>query len=139
MLRLADTGLTVILSVGVDGIEEWGKRCARRLIEFGVPLALGSGGGPIGGSPMTMLDIIKFASASLGMTPAEALMAATVNASFASGQGDDVGPIEPGKRADLLILNTSSYAHLPFDLEGDPIRAVVKDGWVVVDQGDRVA
>jgi len=139
MLRLADTGLTVILSVGVDGIEEWGKRCARRLIELGVPLALGSGGGPIGGSPMTMLDIIKFACRTLGMTPAESLMAATVNAAFASGLGDDVGPIEPGKRADLLILNTSSYAHLPFGLDDDPIRAVVKDGWVVVDQGDRVA
>jgi imidazolonepropionase len=62
-------------------------------------------------------------------------MAATDNASFASGLGDDVGPIEPGKRADLLVLNTSSYAHLPFDLDDDPIRAVVKDGWIVVDQG----
>lgn len=139
MLRLSDTGLTVILSVGADDIESWGKRCARSLIGLGVPLALGSGGGPLGGSPMTMLDIIKYACGTLGMTPAEALIAATVNASFASGLGDDVGPIEPGKRADLLILNTSSYAHLPFGLVDNPIRAVVKDGWLVVDQGDRVA
>lgn len=139
LLRLADTGLTVILAVGVDGIEAWGKRCARRLIELGVPLALGSGGGPLGGPPLTMLDIVKFACGTLGLTPAEALMAATVNAAFAGGQGDDVGPIEPGKRADLLILNTSSYAHMPFELDDDVIRAVVKDGWVVVDQGDRVA
>jgi imidazolonepropionase len=66
-------------------------------------------------------------------------MAATVNSAFASGLGDDVGPLEPGKFADLLILNTPSYARLPYELADDPIRAVVKDGWLVVDQGDRVA
>src|SRR6185295_12847359 len=51
VLNLADTGLTAVLSVGADGITTWGKRCARRLIELGVPLALGTGGGPMGGAP----------------------------------------------------------------------------------------
>jgi imidazolonepropionase len=136
---LADTGLTAVLSLGSDGIVTWGKRCARRLIELGVPLALGTGGGPMGGAPMTMLEAIRFACGTLGLTPAEAMVAATVNAAFGSGLGDDVGPLEPGKRADLLILNTPSYARLPYDLSDDPIRAVVKDGWLVVDQGARVA
>ena len=139
VLTLADTGLTVVLSVAADGIADWGKRCARRLIELGVPLALGTGGGPMGGAPSTMLDVLKLACGTLGLTPAEALVASTVNAAFGSGLGDDVGPLEPGKRADLLILNTPSYARLPYDLSDDPIRAVVKDGWLVVDQGARVA
>ena len=86
-----------------------------------------------------MLDAVRFACGSLGMSPAEALVASTVNAAFACGQGDDVGPLEPGKRADLLILNTPSYSRLPFEVGDDPIRAVVKDGWMVVDQDDRVA
>jgi imidazolonepropionase len=86
-----------------------------------------------------MLDAIRFACHGLGLTPAEALIAATVNAACASGLGDEVGPLEPGKRADLLILNTPSYARLPYESSDDPIRAVVKDGWLVVDRGARVA
>ena len=61
------------------------------------------------------------------------------NGAFASGLGDDVGPLEPGKRADLLILSSPSYTRLPYELADDPIKAVVKDGWLVVDQGARVA
>lgn len=137
--RLADSAVTVILSVGADGIAEWGKRTARRLIELGVPVALGTGGGPVGRPPCSMLEAIRFACGTLGMTPAEALIAATINGAFASGLGDDVGPLEPGKRADLLILSSPSYARLPYDVSEDPIRAVVKDGWLVVDQGARVA
>jgi imidazolonepropionase len=109
------------------------------LIELGVPLALGTGAGALGGAPSTMLEALRFGCAGLGLSPAEALIATTLNAAFASGLGDDLGPLEPGKQADLLILNTSSYARLPFDASDDPIRAVVKDGWLVVDQGARVA
>jgi imidazolonepropionase len=139
MLRLADSQLTAILSVGADGVATWGRGCARRLIELGVPLALGTGAGALGGAPSTMLEALRFGCAGLGLSPAEALIATTLNAAFASGLGDDLGPLEPGKQADLLILNTSSYARLPFDASDDPIRAVVKDGWLVVDQGARVA
>lgn len=137
--RLADSRLTAIIAAGADGVASWGRQTARRLIELGVPVALGTGGSPMGGEPSTMLDALRFACTVLGMTPAEALMAATLNAAFASDMGDDVGPLEPGKRADLLILNTPSYTRLPYDASDDPIRAVVKDGWLVVDQGARVA
>jgi imidazolonepropionase len=139
MLRMADSQLAAILSVGADGVATWGRACARRLIELGVPLALGTGAGALGGAPSTMLEALRFGCAGLGLSPAEALIATTLNAAFASGLGDDLGPLEPGKQADLLILNTSSYARLPFDASDDPIRAVIKDGWLVVDRGARVA
>ncbi|MGE3913957.1 MAG: amidohydrolase family protein, partial [Chloroflexota bacterium] len=137
--RIADTALSVVLPVGAKGIAEWGKQTARRLIELGVPLALGTGHGPMSAASFTMLEAVQFACTRLALSPAEALVAASVNASYACNTGDDVGPLEPGKRADLLILNSPSYARLPFDASDDPIRAVVKDGWMVVDQGDRVA
>lgn len=138
LLRLADAGVTAVLPVGAPEVASWGRRSARRLIELGVPLALGTGGGAPG-APATMLDAIRFACGPLGLTAAEALVAATVNAAHAGGLADDVGTIEPGKRADLLILESSSYARLPYVLADEPIRAVVKDGWLVVEQGDRVA
>src|SRR5215212_6757477 len=90
-------------------------------------------------APSTMLEAIRFACGSTGLTLAEAPIASRINSAFAGGLGDDVGPLEPGKRADLLILNAPSYARLPYELTDDPIRGVVKDGWLVVDRGERVA
>ena len=113
--------------------------CTGVPIEFGVPLALGTGQVPLGDLSGTPLDILRLACCQLGLTPAEALVATTVNAAFASGLGEDVGSLEPGKRADLLILNVPSYARLPYHSSADPIRAVIKDGWVVVEEGRRVA
>jgi imidazolonepropionase len=139
LLELADMNATAVIPVGVPNATEWGKRCARRLIEFGVPLALGTGQVPLGDLSGTPLDILRLACCQLGLTPAEALVATTVNAAFASGLGEDVGSLEPGKRADLLILNVPSYARLPYHSSADPIRAVIKDGWVVVEEGRRVA
>ena len=139
LLRLADMAVTVVLPIGPAAEGEWGKRCARRLIELGVPLALGTGPGTESSPVGTALDVLRIACAKLGLSSAEALIAMTVNAAFASGLGDDVGSLEPGKRADLVILNVSSYSHLPYQTAADPIRAVVKDGWVVVEEGSRVA
>jgi imidazolonepropionase len=136
---LADMAATVILPVGPAAVGEWGRRVARRLIELGVPLALGTGQGSASGPAGTILDGLRVACESFGLSSAEALVASTVNAAFASGLGDDVGSLEPGKRADLLILDVPSYSHLPYRTTVDPIRAVVKDGWVVVEQGCRVA
>ena len=68
----------------------WGKRCARRLIELGVPLALGTGGGPMGGAPSTMLERpVRLWHAR--DDAAEALIASTVNAAFAAGSATTLG------------------------------------------------
>jgi imidazolonepropionase len=139
LLQLSDMTATVVLPLGSPSVADWGQRCARRLIDFGVPIALGTGQGPLGDLGATALDVLRMACRQFGLTPAEALVATTVNAAFASGLGDDVGSLEPGKRADLLVLDVPSYARLPYQASTDPVRAVVKDGWVVVEEGRRVA
>ena len=131
--------VTVVIPVGSAMVDEWGRRCARRLIELGVPIALGTGLGVSTNGGDSMLDTLRAGCDRLGLSPAEALVASTVNAAFASGVGDDIGSLEPGKRADLLIVDLPSYSHLPYQSSTDPIRAVVKDGWVVVEEGCRVA
>jgi imidazolonepropionase len=136
---LADMPVTAIIPVGPAVVGGWGRRVSRRLIELGVPVALGTGQGTANGPAGTILDALRIACESFGLSSAEALVAATVNAAFASGAGDDVGSLEPGKRADLVILDVPSYSHLPYRGNADLIRAVVKDGWVVVEQGSRVA
>ena len=46
------------------------------------------------------------------MTSAEAISAATINAAYALGRGDRIGSLEPGKAADILLLNTDDYRDL---------------------------
>ena len=70
---------------------------ARTFIERGVPVALGTDFNP-GTSPTASLPLVMtVACLSIGMTPAEALAAVTVNAAHALGIGDVVGSIEPGQ------------------------------------------
>jgi imidazolonepropionase len=79
------------------------KPPARSLIEAGAVVALGTDLNP-GTSPViSMPFVIALACRAYALRPMEALAAATVNAAFALGL-DDVGRIEPGRRADLVVL-----------------------------------
>ena len=116
-----------------------GAPLGRRMVDAGIPVALGSGLGPALGTVRSMPSVIALACERLGLTPAEALIAATVNAAYAMGLGGEVGSLEPGKRADFVILSVPSYTHLPYRAEDNLVDTVVKDGWVVVEGGRRVA
>ena len=76
---------------------------ARRFIDAGVPVALGTDFNP-GTSPTPNLPLVMtVACLEMKLSPAEALAAVTVNAAYAVGVGDEAGSIEPGKQADLVI------------------------------------
>ena len=71
----------------------------------------------------------------LGLSPEEALVAATINAAHAIGLGHEVGSLEPGKLADVLVLDAPSYRHLPYYFGTNLVDTVVKRGRVVVEHG----
>jgi imidazolonepropionase len=74
---------------------------------------------------------------SMGLSLEEALAAVTVNAAFSLDLQGEVGSIEVGKRADLVVLRSARLLDLV--RVGVPaIRAVVKDGSVVVRDGQLV-
>jgi imidazolonepropionase len=105
---------------------------ARRLIERGVPVALGTDFNP-GTSPTPNLSLVMtIACLSLGLTPAEALAAVTINAAHALRLGDEIGSLEPGKAADLVVWGVPSVDQIPYWPGADLVRAVVKRGRVVV-------
>ena len=62
--------------------------------------------------------------------PAEAITAATINAAHAIGRERDVGSLESGKLADLLILDIPSWRHLGYRMGGNAVETVVKRGRV---------
>jgi imidazolonepropionase len=109
---------------------------ARRLIERGVPVALGTDFNP-GTSPTPNLAfVLSIAGLELGLTPQEALVAVTVNAALALGLEQTHGSIEPGRIADLVIWDVPSVDLLPYWFGADLARIVVKHGRVVTARDD---
>jgi imidazolonepropionase len=107
---------------------------ARRMIdEHGLAVALGSDLNPGTCWCVAMPFAIALACRGMRLTPAEALVAATINAAHAVGRGAQVGSLEPGKQADILILETHDYRQLAYRVGENLVETVVKRGRVVVD------
>jgi imidazolonepropionase len=107
------------------------KPPARRLIDAGVPVAIGTDFNP-GTAPAPNAALaLALAVHEFNMTPAEALAAATINACAALRIDDSHGSIEVGKHADLTIWNVETHALLPYWLGADLVSKVVKRGRVV--------
>jgi imidazolonepropionase len=108
---------------------------ARRFIELGIPVAIGTDFNP-GTSPTASMPLaMTVACLSLGLTPDEALVAATINAAHAVGLGDEIGSLEDGKAADLVIWNVPTSRQIPYWPAADLVQTVVKRGRVVLDRG----
>jgi len=104
---------------------------ARRFIDAGIPVALATDLNP-GTSPTVGLPLVmSIACLELGMTPAEALVAVTINAAHSLGLGTQIGSIESGKQADLVVWDVSSVEQIPYWLGGSRVRIVIKRGRVV--------
>lgn len=66
------------------------------------------------------------------MTPAEALAAVTINAAHALGLGEEIGSLEPGKQADLVVWRVPNADQIPYWPGADLVRTVVKRGRTVL-------
>lgn len=104
---------------------------ARKLIEAGVPVALGTDFNP-GSCPLASLPFVMgLAILKLGMTPEEVLTAATLNAAAALGLSQEIGSLEVGKKADLVVWDAQTFGEIPYWLGQNLAWAVVKAGRIV--------
>lgn len=71
----------------------------------------------------------------MGMTPAEVITATTINAAHAINRGHEVGSIEVGKKADVVILDVPNYMQLQYHYGVNHTETVIKGGKVVVNGG----
>ncbi len=107
---------------------------ARALIEAGAPVALGSDANPGGGLSPALPFAMTVACFAMGLALEEALAAATINAAWSLRLEDEVGSLEPGKSADLVVLRGPRLLDLV--RVGVPaLSAVVKAGRVCVQDG----
>ncbi len=100
---------------------------ARKMIEKGVAIALGSDTNPGGGLSSSMPFAMTLACFGMGLSLEEALSAATIGGATSVGLEDEVGSIEVGKRADLLILDSDRLLDL-VSVGENPVAQVVAGG-----------
>lgn len=104
---------------------------APAILEAGGALALATDCNPGGAWCESMQFVMAVACRRMSLTPAQVLVASTLNAAYAVGWGDRVGSLEPGKQADLLILNVPDYRHLGYRMGVNLVETVVKKGQVI--------
>ncbi|MFT3868253.1 MAG: imidazolonepropionase [Nibricoccus sp.] len=95
--------------------------------ESGGLLALASNFNPLTAPTFSMPLVIALAVRYCGLTPAEAIVATTVNAAAVLGFSDR-GTIEPGRRADLILLRHRDERLLAHELGGNPVDSVFVAG-----------
>ena len=134
--QLAEAGImaTLLPSACFDG--DGREAPARALIDAGVPVALGTNFNPHYTPALNMQTVVALACGRLGMTVEEAISAATVNGAHALGCADRTGSLEPGKNADLLVLNAGHYRDLQHSLGTNLVHLTMKRGMFIYKEGE---
>jgi imidazolonepropionase len=84
------------------------------MIDAGLAVVLATDFNP-GSSPTpSMPFVLSLACTHMHMIPAEAIIAATINAAYSLGRGDQIGSLEPGKRADFVVYDCEDYREIPY-------------------------
>ncbi len=133
---MADANVTAVLLPGTSFYLMTGKFApARKMIEKGVRVAISTDYNP-GTCPTENLQVIMtFACFGMKMTPLEIIKGMTINAAYAIGRGNEIGSIEIGKKADLVVFDSPNLNYIIYHFGINHVDKVVKGGEIVVDKG----
>jgi imidazolonepropionase len=109
---------------------------ARALIEAGAAVAIATNFDPHRSPTLNMQTAVALACIQFGMSIEQAISAATINGAHALGRGRRIGSLEPGKVADLIVLNISHYQDLRHSLGTNVVHQTVKSGKIIYQEGD---
>ncbi|MED4224388.1 imidazolonepropionase [Neobacillus cucumis] len=138
MKAMAEKGVVAVLLPGTAYFLMAESANGRKMIDLGVPVALSTDCNP-GSSPTVSLPfIMNLGCMKMGMTPAEVITAATINAAHAINRGKEIGSLEVGKKGDITIFNVENYMRLQYSYGVNHTDTVVKNGRVVVRGGKLV-
>jgi imidazolonepropionase len=137
----ADEDLRALAAAGVTGVILPGAALVlggppppgRRLLEAGADVAIATDCNPGTCYSESMSLMISLAVATAGLTPAQALVAATSGGARALGLGDR-GILRAGMRADATILATPSWIDVAYHLGADPVATVIRAGLIAAER-----
>ena len=127
---LAGAGVVAVLLPATAFCLRSGYAPARMLHDAGVTLALATDCNPGTSNTTSMPFVIALACSAYGLSPDEAVLAATEGGARALGR-HDIGHLRAGARADLVVLDTDRWADLAYRPGMPLVHTVVKDGRVV--------
>jgi imidazolonepropionase len=138
---LAAAECAAVLLPGAEFMSAERTPPARELADDGAICVLATDCNP-GTSPIVSLPlIVGLAVRRYGWTALEALLACTLNAAWVLGLSDELGSLEVGKRADVVLLD-EPISHVPYRFGRNPVCVVVRGGeiaWVRPDAAGRVS
>ncbi|MBY0086637.1 imidazolonepropionase [Brevibacillus sp. M2.1A] len=136
--QMAEAGVIAVLLPGTAFFLMAESANGRKMIDRGVAVAISTDCNP-GSSPTVSLPLImNLGCLKMGMTPAEVLTAATINAAHAIRCAHEVGSLEVGKKADVTIFDVPDFMTLQYRYGINHVNTVIKNGTIVV-AGGRLA
>ena len=113
--RIADSDVVAtLLPATLFMVGEGRYAPARKLIERGAAIALATDFNPGTSPTLNMQFVLSLACTQMKMTPAETIVAATINGACAVQRQHRLGSIEPGKDADVAVYDLSDYREIPY-------------------------
>jgi imidazolonepropionase len=128
------TMVTLLPAVGLENGGHYAP--ARALIDSGAAIALATNFNPRHTPMPSMQAVVALACLRMGLTPAEAISASTINGAYALGCAETLGSLEPGKSADLLLLEVSDYRELARQFGANLVRLTMKRGKPIYKAGE---
>ncbi len=129
--KMKKAGVIAVLLPGTSFFLNSRYAPARKMIENGLPVALATDFNP--GSSMTesIQMVMSLGCLNLKMSPAEVIVASTINSAYAINRGEQIGSLETNKKADLLIWEVASFPEIPYHYGVNLVQTVIKNGKVV--------
>jgi imidazolonepropionase len=132
MKKMAEKGVVAVLLPGASFFLAMKKfPPTREMIDEGVAVAVATDLNP--GSSMTeSLPLMMTMGCTLyRMIPKEVIQGVTIHAAKSIGKGDEIGTLEMGKKADIVVLDIPNYRYLPYHFGVDHVEYVIKTGKIV--------
>lgn len=132
-LARSDTVATLLPAVNLHlGLKTYAP--ARRLVDAGAAIALATDFNPGTSPTLNMQFVLSLACDAMGLSPAEAISASTINAAYSLRRAHEIGSLEPGKQADLTVMNVDDYRKIPYYLGWNHCAMTVWRGRVTYDR-----